>query len=69
MEEIKNKIKKLIDEDKTRFIKNYIDYKLEVDKLDSYSQIKIWINNNKSLFNIYFKQDLEVILLTINTLL
>jgi hypothetical protein len=69
MEEIKNKIKKLIDEDKTRFIKNYIDYKLEVDKLDSYSQIKIWINNNKSLFNIYFKQDLEVILLTINNLL
>ena len=69
MEEIKNKIKKLIDEDKTRFIKNYIDYKLEVDKLDSYSEIKIWINNNKSLFNIYFKQDLEQILLTINTLL
>jgi len=69
MEEIKNKIKKLIDEDKTRFIKNYIDYKLEVDKLDSYSEIKIWINNNKSLFNIYFKQDLEQILLTINNLL
>ena len=69
MEEIKNKIKKLIDEDKTRFIKNYIDYKLEVDKLDSYSEIKIWINNNKSLFNIYFKQDLEQILLTINTIL
>lgn len=69
MEEIKNKIKKLIDEDKTRFIKNYIDFKLEVDKLDSFSDIKIWINNNKSIFNVYFKEDLEQILLTINTIL
>ena len=69
MEEIKNKIKKLIDEDKTRFIKNYIDFKLEVDKLESYSDIKIWINNNKSIFNVYFKEDLEQILLTINTIL
>ena len=69
MEEIKNKIKKLIDEDKTRFIKNYIDFKLEVDKLESFSDIKIWINNNKSIFNVYFKEDLEQILLTINTIL
>ena len=61
MEEIKNKIKKLIDYDKKRFIKNYITYKSEVDKLNNIQEIKLWINNNKNFFNIYYKHDLEIL--------
>ena len=66
MEELKNKIKKLIDEDRNRFTKNYITYKSEVDELSDYNEIKLWINNNKNFFNIYFKQDLELLLQSIS---
>ena len=66
MEEIKNKIKKLIDEDINRFIKNYITYKAEVDELIDYNEIKLWIHNNKNFFNKYYKEDLELLLQSIS---
>ena len=66
MEEIKNKIKKLIDEDRNRFSKNYITYKAEVDELSDYHEIKLWIHNNKNFFNKYYKHDLELLLYTIS---
>jgi hypothetical protein len=66
MEEIKEKIKKLIDEDRNRFTKNYITYKLEVDELTDYNQIIVWIHNNKNFFNKYYKQDLELLLQSIS---
>lgn len=66
MEEIKNKIKKLIDEDRNRFTKNYITYKSEVDDLSDYNEIIIWIHNNKNFFNKYYKHDLELLLQSIN---
>ena len=54
MEEIKNKIKKLIDDDRNRFTKNYITYKSEVDELSDYNEIIVWIHNNKNFFNKYY---------------
>ena len=65
MEEIKNKIKKLIDDDRNRFTKNYITYKSEVDELSDYNEIIVWIHNNKNFFNKYYKQDLELLLQSI----
>ena len=66
MEEIKNKIKKLIDEDRNRFSKNYITYKAEGDELIDYNEIKLWIHNNKNFFNKYYKEDLELLLQSIS---
>jgi hypothetical protein len=59
MEHIKKKIKLLINQD---FMKNYNHYKNDLNNITNKKDLIIWINNNRHLFNIYFRQDLDKIL-------
>jgi hypothetical protein len=59
MENIKKKIKLLINQD---FMKNYSHYKNDLNNITNKVDLINWINNNRHLFNIYFRQDLDKIL-------
>jgi len=59
MEQIKKKIKLLINQD---FMKNYNHYKNDLNNITNKNELITWINNNRHLFNIYFRQDLDKII-------
>jgi hypothetical protein len=59
MEDIIKKITLLINQE---FMKNHFQYKNDLKKIDTKEEIILWINKNRHLFNIYFRQDLDNII-------
>jgi hypothetical protein len=59
MDIIKNKILVLINQE---FMRNHIQNKIDLENITTRDDLRIWINNNRHLFNIYFKNDLDKIL-------
>ena len=62
MEEIKKKILLLINQD---FMKNHFGYKNDLENLNTIDELVLWINTHRHLFNIYFRQDLDKILVSL----
>jgi hypothetical protein len=59
MEDFKKKIIVLINQE---FMKNYFNYKEDLKQINTRDELVLWINNNRHLFNIYFRKDLDKIL-------
>ena len=59
MEDFKKKIIVLINQE---FMKNYFNYKEDLKQINTRDELVLWINNNRHLFNIYFRTDLDKIL-------
>jgi hypothetical protein len=61
LEKIKNKICKIIIDEKDLLRRRYTLYIDEVGILENNHDIKVWMNNNRYIFSKYGKEDIDKI--------